>query len=288
MRYFDRSVSTRSLTLAAALVALASAAPSSAAPCGRGAVPGPGLEVVGLTSDDRLICFHEKAPAQTDSIGFVTGLSTDVRLVGIDFRPATRELWALGNAGGLYVIDLRNAVATLRARSSVALTGTNFGIDFNPTVDRLRVVGDDGQNLRVAVDTGAATVDGALSVTSPTVATGVIAAAYTNNDDNPNTGTTLFVLDATTDQVFIQAPPNNGSLNAVGKLALDAGSASGFDIYSQRKNGPTVGNTGYAVFANGSGRTFYQVNLLTGRGWPRGNFKATDDVVDVAVPFGQN
>jgi hypothetical protein len=288
MTYLGRSVSTPSLALASGLLALAMAAPSNAAPCGRGAVSGPGLEVVGLTSDDRLICFHEKAPTQTDTIGFVTGLSTDVRLVGIDFRPATGELWALGNAGGLYVVDLRNGVASLRSRSTIALTGANFGVDFNPTVDRLRVVGDDGQNLRLAVDTGAATADTSLTVTSPTVATGVVAAAYTNNDDNPNTGTTLFVLDSTTDQVFIQAPPNNGSLNAVGKLALDAGSASGFDIYSQRKNGPTVGNTGYAVFANGSGRTFYQINLLTGRGWPRGNFKATDDVVDVAVPFGQN
>ena len=45
----------------------------------------------------------------------------------------------------------------------IVLTGTAFGVDFNPTVDRLRVVGDDGQNLRINVDNGVATADGSLN-----------------------------------------------------------------------------------------------------------------------------
>ena len=285
MKNLGRSVFVSTLGLLAGLAVLAP--PAAAAPCGRGAIPGGDLEVVGLTSDDRLICFQQATPGQSDSIGFVTGLSTDTSIVGMDFRPASGALWALGDAGGLYTLDLRNGNATLRARLGVALTGTAFGVDFNPTVDRLRVVGNDGQNLRVNVDTGAVTVDGSLSVTSPTVASGVIGAAYTNNDTNPNTATTLFVLDSSTDQIFIQAPPNAGSLNPVGKLVGDATVDAGFDIYSQKKNGPTVGNFGYAVYSRGTARGFYQINLLTGRGWPRGSFRATDDVVDIAVPLSQ-
>ena len=72
-------------------------------------------------------------------------------------------------------------------------------------------------------------------------ALGVTAAAYTNNDLNqPNTGTTLFDLDTTLDQVVVQSPPGNGILVATGKLGVDAAAASGFDIYSALANGVTV------------------------------------------------
>jgi hypothetical protein len=45
---------------------------------------------------------------------------------------------------------------------------------------------------------------------------GVTAAAYTNNDLNGDTATTLFDIDPINDQVAIQAPPNNGTLNPTG------------------------------------------------------------------------
>ena len=258
-----------------------------AANCGLNGPAGGSLEIVGLTSDGNLLCFTADAPGSADRIGFVTGLSTDTRLVGIDFRPATGELWGLGNAGGLYTVDLRNAAATFKARLSTPLTGANFGVDFNPTVDRLRIVSDDGQNLRVAVDTGAVTVDTAVSITPPTTTTGIVGAAYTNNDGNPNTATTLFVLSAASDQIFVQAPPNAGSLNAVGNLVGDAGTGAGFDIYSDLRNGQTVQNFAYASYARGNRKALFRINLLTGRGSAVGNFDATDDVVDVAIPHRQ-
>lgn len=83
----------------------------------------------------------------------------DTRLIGIDTRPASGAIYGLGNVGGLYVLDPTAAKPDFKARVNVALEGTNFGMDFNPTVDRLRIVSDSGQNLRVNVDTGAATVD---------------------------------------------------------------------------------------------------------------------------------
>ena len=77
------------------------------------------------------------------------------------------------------------------------------------------MVSDTGQNLRVNVDTGVATVDLALS------GPGVAGAGYTNNDADPNTATTLYDIDTATDQVSIQAPPNNGNLNPIGRLGVD-------------------------------------------------------------------
>ncbi len=96
-----------------------------------------------------------------------------------------------------------NAKASLVSRLDVALAGTSFGVDFNPTVDRLRVVSDTGQSLRVNVDTGATLVDAASRIPVPRwpAATGVTGAAYTNNDADPNTATTLYDIDSTLDQI---------------------------------------------------------------------------------------
>ena len=119
------------------------------------------LAVVGLTADGRLICFNEYEPSDARSIGRVVGLTGDSALVGIDYRPASGELVGLGDAGGVYSIDSTSGSATKKSQHSVTLTGTSFGVDFNPTVDRLRITSD-GQNLRANVDTGATLVAAAL------------------------------------------------------------------------------------------------------------------------------
>jgi hypothetical protein len=183
------------------------------------------------------------------------------------------------------VIDVRDGGATFKSQLSVALAGTSFGIDFNPTVDRLRIISDTGQNLRVNVDTGAATVDTNLSGLDPL--TGVTAAAYTNNDADGNTGTTLYVIDTAGDQLAIQAPPNAGSLNATGKLTVNATGSAGFDIYSYILRGTTVEAWGYAVLTvNGQSR-LYHINLFTGRATPRGAFRGREQVIDIAIPLNR-
>ena len=83
------------------------------------------------------------------------GWPRDTRLIGIDHRPATGVLYGVGELGGLYTIDAGTGVASKVAQMSVVPSGTTFGVDFNPTVDRLRVVSDTQQNLRVDVTTGA-------------------------------------------------------------------------------------------------------------------------------------
>jgi hypothetical protein len=205
--------------------------------------------------------------------------------VGIDVRPANGDLYGLGDAGGVYEIDLDDASATLVSRLSVALDGTSFGIDFNPTVDRLRIVSDTGQNLRANVDTGATTEDLDLLYAAP--ASGVTGAAYTNNDANADTATTLYDIDSTLDQVVIQAPPNNGSLSATGKLLVDTSSDVGFDIYSTVRNGSTTDNVAYASLGSGGQARFYRVNLFTGRASLLGTFRAGVQVIDIALPLNQ-
>jgi hypothetical protein len=245
------------------------------------------LRVVGLTADQRLVVFRETSPQITRSIGVVSGLSgADTKLVGIDFRPATGALYGLGDGGGVYTLDLATAQATFESQLNVALSGTAFGVDFNPTVDRLRIVSDNGQNLRTNVDDGTTTVDLALN-NSGVTALGVTGVAYANNDADANTATTLFDIDTTLDQVSIQAPPNNGSLNPSGKLLVDVGPSVGFDIYSQLSQGRSVNALAFASLSVGGRAGFFGINLLSGEATLRGWLPFSDQVVDIALPLAQ-
>lgn len=245
------------------------------------------LNIVGLTPDNRLVCFSERRPGRAAEIGAIGGLTSgDTALVGIDFRVQDGLLWGVGNAGGLYTLDVRTAVATPAGALTIALEGSSFGVDFNPAADRLRIVSDTGQNLRHNVNAGGVTLEDLdLSYVPAAIATGISGAAYTNNDLVASTATTLFDLDATLDQIAIQAPPNNGTLGATGKLGGDAAAPAGFDIYSILEGDVAVGQRAFAAFAIGSKSGFYRVDLLTGAATLVGSFAVP--VSDVAVPLDQ-
>ena len=250
------------------------------------------LRVIGLTDEGQLVSFRARSPERTRQIGYVTGFTgTDTALVGIDFRVQDGKLYGVGNGGGVYTIDPTTAEATFVNALTVALVGTTFGVDFNPAADRLRIISDAGQNLAHNVNDGGVTAANAtLTYTAPPAmavpALGVTAAAYTNNDLNqPSTGTTLFDLDTTLDQVAIQSPPGNGILVATGKLGVDAVAASGFDIYSLLDDGVTVANFPFATLAVNGEYRFYSVNVTTGQAISLGRFD--EAVVDIAIPLGQ-
>ena len=248
------------------------------------------LGIIGLTRDQRLICFNEYGPQYASTIGTISGLTGgDTMLVGIDFRVQDGRLYGLGNLGGVYTLSTNNAVATFVNRVTVPLTGNSFGVDFNPVADRLRIISDTGQNLRHNVNPGGTTVvDGTLNYTVGTTALGVTGAGYTNNDLDSNTATTLYNVDSNLDQVTIQSPPNNGSLAATGKLTVATGSDVGFDIYSTVRNGVTVEVQAFAALTSSTGTaSLYKVTLATGRADLRGNFGSQNLVMDIAIPLNQ-
>jgi hypothetical protein len=250
---------------------------------------GRGLNIIALTDDQRLICFRDSRPSMANTIGKITGLAKDeTTLIGIDFRVQDGNLYGVGNAGGVYRLNTTNAVATLVNSLTVPLDGTSFGVDFNPAADRLRVVSNKGQNLRHNVNAGGVTInDGVLSYTAPDAAMGITGAAYTNNDLDPNTGTTLFDIDTVLDQVALQSPANSGTLAATGKLTVEADSSAGFDIHTAVRSGITV-NEGFAALRTPSNSiAFYSITLFTGKATIRGEFSSTDRVTDIAIPLGQ-
>jgi hypothetical protein len=288
----------RNLLVSLAAVAFACAGASqsivsaqNAGLCGRN--NSANLLMVGLTADQRLVCFSEASTGRVRVIGPVSGLSGDSGLIGMDYRVQDGQLYGVGNAGGVYRIDTNTGAATLVNVLTVALDGTSFGVDFNPAADRLRIISNTGQNLRHNVNAGGVTInDGTLTYTappaSPVAALGVTGAAYTNNDLAASTATTLFDLDSATDQIAIQSPANNGILVATGRLGVDTTDRVGFDIFTTLQGGVAVDNEGFAVLtsADGSSR-LYSISLLTGRATPISGFGMGVQIVDIAIPLDQ-
>jgi len=223
-------------------------------------------QVYGVTQDNTLIRFNPQVPGTILSGVAIQGMQTNEVVRGIDFRPATGELYAMGSFSRLYTINVSTGVATqVGPQFSTPLNGSSFGFDFNPTVDRIRVISDADQNLRLNPITGAvAAVDGAMNYVAGDLNFGVnpnaVGGAYTNNFAGAMT-TTLYVIDTNLDILAIQNPPNAGGLVTVGSVGADLNDMAGFDI---------SGATGIAYAAVRdvalARTTFWTINLNTGAG----------------------
>ncbi len=227
--------------------------------------------IVGLTVTNTLVRFDSATPGTFTNIAPIVGLVAGDNVVGIDFRPATGVLFGLGVNGAtahLYTINATTGEATqlggnitLPQSAGVAGTESDFGFDFNPVADRIRVVANNTDNFRLNPITGAvAGADTALNPGTPVV----VAAAYTNSFAGA-TSTTLFDIDSNTDQLFIQggnpvppgASPNLGTLTLVGNLGFDTSNVVGFDI------APGTG-TAFAALTVGGTSGLYTINLGSG------------------------
>jgi hypothetical protein len=222
-----------------------------------------------------LISFDSGNPTVVRSaVNFGGGLATGQTVVGMDFRPTNGQLYALGyNAAlttanaNIYSVNLATgALTTVGATPLTLALGTatdRVGFDFNPTVDRIRVVSTTGANYRLNPN------DGTLAFTDGNLTSGprISAAAYTNSSSTAN-GTTLYDYDAAAGQLYQQNPPNDGTLVAVGAASgVTSTNGADFDIYNA--SGTTT-NTAYLAISPGGSPTtpsfdnLYTVNLTTG------------------------
>lgn len=219
--------------------------------------------LVAIDDANNLLTFDSGDPTDIFETNPVTGLGVGEALVGIDFRPATGDLVGLTGAGKLYTID-PDATATLLSTLAAdpadltnpfaALSGAVFSVDFNPVSDRLRITSDTGMNLRVNVETGSTITDTNLSGGSGHI----VGSAYTNNFQGTDT-TTLFGIDSASDQLYLQNPPNNGTLVAAGPLGVDTSDQVGFDIETRAE-----GETAFASLTVGGQSSLYTIDLPTG------------------------
>ena len=271
--------------------------------------------VYALTTSDNLLRFDGDNPQMVNRKK-VSGLAAGESLVGIDFRPSAQPsgsplqgaLYGVGDQSNIYTIDPMTAVATQVSTinadgQAVALEGTGFGIDFNPAVDRLRIVSNTNQNLRVNVETGVlADFDPVTPGTQPDgdlqygagdpnegTDPDVTSVAYRNSQPEGFGGATeLYDIDPATNDMSEQTPPNDGTLVTEGMLGRNVKRFAGFDIVS-RGTSP-AGDEGYAALQPmmNSSSMFYRVNLGSGRIAQIGRIGAQGtDVEGLAIPIGQ-
>jgi len=214
---------------------------------------------VALTGQ-RTLQIIDRSPAVVRTFQ-VTGVGS--ALLGIDVRPADGRLYGLLANGQIVTISARTGSATPKVKLALpaALPAhAHFSVDFNPAVDRLRIVSDAGTNLAANVDDGSVVAGTAPAFPPPAVnpfggtTPAIIAVAYTNSKAGVK-GTFLFDVDDATDALYLQQPPAAGTLtNVGGQLGIGVGTV-GFDIRLERNR-----NVAYLI----SGSRLYQPDLLTG------------------------
>ena len=123
------------------------------------------------------------------------------------------------------------AVAPVGTGFTPGLNGTAFGVDTNPVPDALRITSNAEQNDRISFASGnhgAGSPDGALNPGDPSI----VASAYTNSTISAvrPTSTTFYGIDAASNALVLQNPPNAGTLVDPKPLGVDVGDQTSFDI----------------------------------------------------------
>ena len=265
----------------AALSALIAGSVASLGGCGGGDdAPPPAAAVsasgnaVAVTSDRTVITFDRAAPNVATSTATITGFNNaNEVIIGMDVRPVTRQVYLVtrdpSNVGRVYTLDPATGQLSTVAQlipdpndtsdAYTALSGTSFGVNFNPVVDAMRIISDSGQNLRVFVnqatgrEPGWTNTDTALSRTGTFTDTGT---SYTNAFAGTTT-TRQFSIDTTGRSLIQQTVPNAGTTVVAAPLfsqpsIVDA--ATGFDIDARN-------NLGYAVLTVAGEQALYTVAI---------------------------
>lgn len=235
--------------------------------------PPPVTNAYAIGSSNNLLLFN-LASSSTITSKTITGIEPGESILGIDIRPANNKLYALGSTSRLYIINTSTGQATAVNATpfTATLKGVAFGFDFTSVADRLRIVSNLGQNIRIHPETGV-TVSTDIDITPAGV--GVSAIAYTNNAQGA-TNTVLYDIDPVTDKLYKQENPNAGGLVTVGALGINVDASNGFDISGKD-------NKAYALLTSGGVTKLYSINLVTGAATPIGDFPSAVKGLAVAL-----
>lgn len=210
-----------------------------------------GADLSPLTTNDMLAvtsrsgCLVRFSLSDPSTVTAIGRLDAAGDVVGLDFRPASGELFAFTAMGELLLVDPMTA-QTRQVTSSIGdLEGARYDIDFNPAANALRLISDARQNFRMGspalVESAMmpALVDGTFGYLQ-----GVVATAYTNVNPDQS-GTQMFVISADS-RTFYQQNPNVGLLTRIGGLFAGADSldVKGYNVFTAADDT----NEHYAVF----------------------------------------
>lgn len=235
----------------------------------------PSVPVYALNTNNVILVLR---PGDTNFSRLVRVNQANGNLIGIDFRPFDKRLYALTDTGTLYTIAL--GAANLGAVTRVSNMSPRFDagyqslMDFNPVVDAIRLIGSDNSNYAVVKDANGilntTAVQTALTYPTGDVNAGrdpnIACGSYTNNVAGAKV-TLFYGIDYALD-TFVFIPPaaaggssatGGGQLQTIGKLVTPTGApinvapTTDMDI-TTNANGV---NTIYGV----SGRSLFSIDL---------------------------
>ncbi len=222
--------------------------------------------LIGVTDQNRLVTFNSSTPGTFNSDIAITG--TAATFLALDIRDSNGLLYGLGDDLTIYTINQFSGLASA-VGGPLAITGTNFGFDFNTVVDAIRIVSNNGNNYVANANTGtlmttATPVFFAAGDVNAGFAPGVTGNGYIHGSASQ------FAISTSRDALVTQAN-NAGTLNTVGSLGIDVGPRTSFDI----------GYDGVGYLAEVD--RLYTVNLTTGAATLNGTFARSIFAV-TAVP----
>jgi hypothetical protein len=213
--------------------------------------------IVGLVNGKSIVTIDPATKKVTSTVN-IKGAGM---LAGIDVRPNDGMLYGATTDGNLVTIDVRTGQATMKSKLSqtwAKTAATTF--DFNPVADRLRLMSAEGVSWRINVDDGMVTVDGSHKYKDGDKNAGttprIVAGAYGNSFKGTK-ATALYNIDAATNSLVMQNPPNDGVLNTIGPLGMQINGPVAFNIVSA---GPDQNAAWLAM-----GGSLYSVDLKTGQ-----------------------
>jgi hypothetical protein len=250
----------------------------------------------------QIVALDAKGTRLTPAPLTVSGFAAGDAINALDVRPADGKLYALTvntadnpDTMELYRIDVGDASATAVSMGpSPTFTPTGvLSMDFNPVVDRLRVISSTGQNFRMVPATGAmidsdpgaageqpdANVAYAVGDANNGTAPAVVGVGYTNSFAGA-TKTTLFGIDLSPRRLIRVGgvdgvpSPNGGELTTIGNTGLAAGLTDGLDV-SAATNALYYLRTGF--FAS----TVFTIDAATGAVTDSSALEST--AVDIAL-----
>jgi hypothetical protein len=241
-----------------------------------------GSPVYAVDLDNRLLLFGTESPGTINRLMPITGLPPLHRIVGIDFRPSTGQLFGIGNDSRVYVLDTLTGAATAVGPApfepAIDFFEVHFGVGFDPA-ERLRlIVAESGANYSISADDGTAELETSVSFRAgdpneseipriaglgyvpPAPAGSVQGAMRAARGPDPLEGV-LLALDADLGVLVEAIDPKTGEFDTIGPLDMV------FERCGELKVGRNVDGSVniFAVVLTAVGNLALRIDLATGK-----------------------
>jgi hypothetical protein len=245
--------------------------------------PATAEQAYAITVTKSLIRFNAGQPQTLIASKPILGLAEDERLVGLCYRGANRQLYALGAGGQLYRINPGLSQVSLVGRPNRLPAALRSGevqtwsLALDPATDRLRLVSSTGNQLGLGPEAGSLPqAEPALNYEAKDRNAGrapnVVAIAYLRGKDG---SATAYGLDAKRG-ALVKFGASGGKLTTVGELGI-----SGFD--TALLTIADASRLGYAEIREEQRAKWYRIDLASGHASYLGTIPAEAVLVGAAI-----